>query len=415
MRRAPRSLARKRTTAAHRGTTNLRRGTLSCVASATAVLAMFATASPASAAPTDVGLGTAKSFAILAGSGATNTGPSVINGDVGTSPTPALTGFTGAPLATVNGSIHAADAAAGSAQAALGTAYDNAAGQGPTTTIATELGGQTLTPGVYNSASGTFGITGPLTLNAQGDPDAVFIFKTNATLVTAVGSSVNMVNGGAVLPRLLEGRLLRDARSELLVLRDDHGGPGDLTQQRGDRRGRLLARNAAVTLINDTVGPSACATPPGGGGGGGGGGNPGGGGGGNGGGGNGGGGNGGGGGNPGGGGNGGGGGNTITNVVGNGNGKSACADKGFRAKFNIRSRGAIRSAKVYVDGQLIARSTSKRFSAWVSLRGLRAGGNTIRLVVVDENGRRDVTSERFRRCEKAVPEPSFTGRVALGL
>ena len=414
MRRAPRSLARKRTAATHRSTTNLRRGALACVASATAALAMFATASPASAAPTDVGLGTAKSFAILAGSGATNTGPSVINGDVGTSPTPALTGFTGAPLATVNGSIHAADAAAGSAQAALGTAYDNAAGQGPTTTIATELGGQTLTPGVYSSASGTFGITGPLTLNAQGDPGAVFIFKTNATLVTAVGSSVNMVNGAQSCHVFWKVGSSATLGASSLFSGTVMAAQAISLNNAVTVDGRLLARNAAVTLINDTVGPSACATPPGGGNPGGGGGSGGGNGGNPGGDGNGGGGNGGGG-NPGGGGNGGGGGNTITNVVGNGNGKSACADKGFRAKFNIRSRGEIRSAKVYVDGQLIARSTSKRFSAWVSLRGLRAGGNTIRLVVVDGNGGRDISSERFRRCEKAVPEPSFTGRVALGL
>src|SRR6476659_1650270 len=117
-------------------------------------------------AATSVGLGTANSFAILGGSGVTNTGPSVINGDLGSSPTPAITGFGGAPNGTVNGATHAADAAAGQAQSDLTTAYDNAAGQGPANTLATELGGQTLTPGVYDSQSGTFGITGTVTLNA---------------------------------------------------------------------------------------------------------------------------------------------------------------------------------------------------------------------------------------------------------
>ena len=143
-----------------------------------------------SQAATAVGLGTANSFAVLAGAGVTNTGPSVINGDLGTSPTPAVTGFGGAPNGTVNGAIHQADALAAQAQADLTTAYDNAAGQGPVNTLATELGGQTLTPGVYNSQSGTFGITGTLTLNAQGNPNAVFIFKTASTLISASASRV---------------------------------------------------------------------------------------------------------------------------------------------------------------------------------------------------------------------------------
>lgn len=113
-----------------------------------------------SRAATPVGLGTANGFAILAGAGVTNDGPSVINGDLGTSPNPAVTGFGGAPNGTVNGAIHQADALAGQAQADLTTAYNNAAGQGPVNTLATELGGQTLTPGVYDSESGTFGIRG---------------------------------------------------------------------------------------------------------------------------------------------------------------------------------------------------------------------------------------------------------------
>ena len=136
-------------------------------------------------AATAVGLGTAGSYGVLGGAGVTNTGPSVINGNLGTAPNPSVTGFGGAPNGTVNGAIHKADAAAMQAQDDLTTAYNDAAGQGPATTLATELGNQSLSPGVYNSSSGTFGITGPLTLNAGGDPDAVFIFKTASTLITA--------------------------------------------------------------------------------------------------------------------------------------------------------------------------------------------------------------------------------------
>lgn len=84
-------------------------------------------------AATSVGLGTAGSFAVLAGAGVTNTGPSVINGDLGTAPTPAVTGFGGAPNGTVNGATHQADALAAQAQADLTTAYNNAAGRARST------------------------------------------------------------------------------------------------------------------------------------------------------------------------------------------------------------------------------------------------------------------------------------------
>ena len=93
-------------------------------------------------AATAIGLGTAGSFGVLGGSGVTNTGPSVINGDLGSWPTPAISGFGGAGNGTVNGATHGGDAVAAQAQAALTTAYDNAAGQGPTTMLATELGGR---------------------------------------------------------------------------------------------------------------------------------------------------------------------------------------------------------------------------------------------------------------------------------
>ena len=99
-------------------------------------------------------MGTAESFAILAGAGVTNTGPSVINGDLGTSPTPAVAGFGGAPGGTVNGAIHQGNAVANQAKIDLTTAYNNAAGQGPPTTLATQLGGQNLTPGRLQLAFG---------------------------------------------------------------------------------------------------------------------------------------------------------------------------------------------------------------------------------------------------------------------
>jgi hypothetical protein len=377
----------------------------------------FAGSSPAA---TSVGLGTANSFAILAGAGVTNTGPSVINGDLGTSPNPAVTGFGGAPNGTVNGATHQADALAGQAQADLTTAYDDAAGQGPVSTLATELGGQTLTPGVYNSESGTFGITGTLTLNGQGNPDAVFIFKTASTLITASASQVLMINGAQ--PCHLFWQIGSSATlgtgsafaGNILALESIQLNSGVTVL------GRLLARNASVTLINDTVTRADCAVSGSGGGGGGagGGGETG-----TGGGGETGGSNGTGGGKKGGGGGGGPGGGSgrppnvqITGVPNSGEGNGGppgrgapCTGRGFRAKVRIHSQGAMRKVSVYLDGKLIKRSTAKRFSVWISVVGLRAGRNTIRVVAVDRRGRRDAASRSFRRCGRAAPSPDFTG------
>jgi hypothetical protein len=373
----------------------------------------FAGSSPAA---TSVGLGTANSFAILAGAGVTNTGPSVINGDLGTSPTPAVTGFGGAPNGTVNGAIHQADALAGQAQADLTTAYNNAAGQGPVNTLATELGGQTLTPGVYNSESGTFGITGTLTLNGQGNPEAVFIFKTASTLITASASQVLMINGAQ--PCHLFWQIGSSA-----TLGTDSAFAGNILALESIQLnsgvtvlGRLLARNASVTLINDSVTRADCAVSGSGGGGGGAGGEgetgsggsreTGGA-------------NGVGGGKKGGGAGGGRGGPPnvqITGVPSTGRGSSGppgrgapCTDSGFRARFRIHSQVAMRKVSVYLGSKLIKQSTAKRFSVWISVVGLRAGRNTIRVVAVDRRGRRDTASRSFRRCGRAAPSPDFTG------
>ena len=207
---------------------------------------------------TAIGLGTADSYAVLGGSGVTNTGPTVLNGDLGTWPTPSITGFGGAPNGTVNGSTHQADAAAAQAQADLTTAYDNAAGQGPANTLATELGGQSLTPGVYKSQSGTFGITGALTLNAQGNPNAVFIFKTASTLISASASQVNLINGAQpcnVFWKVGSSATLGTSSAfagNILALQSISVNNGVSV------KGRLLARNGAVTLINDTVTRATC-------------------------------------------------------------------------------------------------------------------------------------------------------------
>ncbi|WP_051866481.1 ice-binding family protein, partial [Streptosporangium roseum] len=138
-----------------------------------------------------VSLGDAASFGVLAGTAVTNTDLTAVTGDLGVSPGTSVTGF---PPGTVSGTVYVGNAAAASAKADLVAAYNDLAGRTPVVTVPTELGGTTMAPGVYNSANGTFGITGTLTLDAEGEPDAVFVFKAS-TLSTANVSNINLVNG----------------------------------------------------------------------------------------------------------------------------------------------------------------------------------------------------------------------------
>ena len=134
-----------------------------------------------------VNLGTAGSYAVLAGSTVTNTGSSVLTGNVGVSAGCAVTGF---PPGIVHGSINACNASSGQAQRDLTTAYNAAMGMSRTATLTGQnLGGMTLTPGVYFFASSAQ-LTGTLTLNNLGNPNAVFVFQIGSTLTTASSSSV---------------------------------------------------------------------------------------------------------------------------------------------------------------------------------------------------------------------------------
>jgi hypothetical protein len=196
-----------------------------------------------------VSLGTAASFAVLAGSTITNTGNSTITGDLGLSPGTAVTGVLAGVL---NGSLLAANGAS-PAKVDLASAYDNVAARRTTKTIPVELGGTTQTPGVYDSAAGTFGITGSVTLDAQGDPDAVFIFKAASTLITASGSRVKLLNGA----RASNVFWLVGSSATLgtfSVLRGSVLALTSITVTTGVTvDGRMLARNGAVTLDSDVI------------------------------------------------------------------------------------------------------------------------------------------------------------------
>jgi hypothetical protein len=207
-------------------------------------------AGPAGAATATVPLGTAAHFAVLAASTVTNTGPTTVTGDLGLSPGTSVTGF---PPGQVIGTVHTADGVALKAQADLTIAYNDAAASPTTATIPVELGGTTETPGVYASPAGTFGITGTLTLNAMGNPNAVFIFKTASTLITASASNVKLINGAKaanVFWQVGSSATL----GTFSTIRGNIMALASITVTTGVTvRGRVLARTAAVTLDSDTI------------------------------------------------------------------------------------------------------------------------------------------------------------------
>jgi hypothetical protein len=226
---------------------------------ATTVLIGVAGPRNASAGTLPVSLGAAANFAVLAGTTVTNTGLTTINGDLGVSPGTAVTGFY--PPGQVNGAIHTNDGPAVQAQSDLAIAYNDAVGRTTTNTVSEQLGGTTKTTGVYGSVAGTFDIAGTLTLDAQGDPNAVFIFKAVTTLITAASSVVNLVNGAQscnVFWQVGSSATLganSTLRGDLLAFTSITVGAG-LTVD-----GRTLAINGAVTLDTDTITRSTCEAP----------------------------------------------------------------------------------------------------------------------------------------------------------
>lgn len=233
-------------------------GLLSAVVAAALALFVVGGSPAAYAAEPAVGLGTAAPFAVLGGTTVTNTGPTVVNGDLGVSPGTAITGF---PPGTVAGTQHAADAVALQAQSDLVTAYDDAAGRTPATTVSSDLGGQTLVGGVYKTAA-AMALTGTVTLDGQGDPSTVFIFQAGSTLTTGSGSSVALVNGAQAC------NIFWQVGSSATLGTDTtfSGTIMALTtitlQTRTTVAGRVLARNGAVNLDTNTVTRPSCAAVP---------------------------------------------------------------------------------------------------------------------------------------------------------
>jgi ice-binding like protein/exosortase sorting signal-containing protein len=207
-------------------------------------------------AATAPGLGQATSFGVLGASAVTNTGPTVITGDLGISPNNGSS-VTGFPPGLVIGATHFADAVALGAQNDVTAAYNTLAGEACNTTISADLGGTTLVPGVYCSAS-SMGLTGTLTLDAQGDPNAVFIFQIGSTLTTASNSSVRVINGGQSCNVFWQIGSSATLGTDTVFVGNILALTSITLTTRTTVSGRALARTGAVTMDSNTVSVSVC-------------------------------------------------------------------------------------------------------------------------------------------------------------
>lgn len=221
---------------------------------------VFTVVSPAHAEG-PVGLGTATSFAVLAGQTVTNTGSSVISGDVGLTPGSAVVGFP--PAVVNNGTLHVTDAVAAQAQLDLTAAYDDAAGRTPAVATGPDLSGLTLTTGVYSA--GAMSLTGTLTLDGQNDPNASFVFQAASTLITGSSSVVTLINQANpcnVFWQVVSSATLGTGSTfvgTVMALTSIAATTGATVT------GRLLARNGEVTLDANVINaPTGCAVfaPP---------------------------------------------------------------------------------------------------------------------------------------------------------
>jgi len=228
-----------------------------------AIAALLGSISQGFAAAVAPSLGTAQSFAVLGSSTVTSTGATALTGDLGVSPGTAITGFP--PGIVTGGATYAGDAVAAQAHTDAGTAYNSLVNQWCDFNYAAiqEIGGLTLTPGVHCFPS-SVQVTGALTLDAQGDPNAVFIFKMGSTLTTASSSSVVLINGG-------QDKLVFWAVGSSATLGTSTMFKGNIiavasitmtTSANGV--GSALALNGAVTMDtnNVTVASTSTPTPP---------------------------------------------------------------------------------------------------------------------------------------------------------
>jgi hypothetical protein len=211
-------------------------------------------ASNALAAPATVGLGSAASFSVLGGSTVTNTGPTTMFGSLGLSPGSSV---TGAPH--VLGQTHVDDAVAIGAKSDLTTAYNDAASRPTNGSAGTDLAGQTFTPGVRNASSSLLLSSGSVTLDAQGDPNAVFIFQIGSTLITGSNTTVQLINGAQACNVFWQVGSSATLGTGTRFVGTVMASATITANTAATIHGRLLAQTGAVNLDTNTITTSNCA------------------------------------------------------------------------------------------------------------------------------------------------------------
>jgi hypothetical protein len=205
--------------------------------------------------PAAVNLATTCSFGVLAGSTITNTGATQISGNIGLSPGSAVTGF---PPGTVTGLQHTADSTAVQAKIDLLAAYKDAASRTGPVALSGNIGGQTLTPGVYNSISSLTITAGDLVLDAQGNADAVWIFQISTSIVSGAGRQVLLVDGALASNVFWQvGTFATFGTTS--VMQGTVMASSTITMSTGAvLNGRAFAMTAAVSMDTNTVNVPAC-------------------------------------------------------------------------------------------------------------------------------------------------------------
>jgi hypothetical protein len=210
-------------------------------------------ASSALGATATVGLGSAASFSVLGGSTVTNTGPTTMFGDLGLSPGSSV---TGAPQ--VLGQTHVDDAVAIGAKNALTTGYNDAASRASNGSAGTDLAGQTFLPGVRTASSSLLLSSGSVTLDAQGDPNAVFIFQIGSTLITGSGTTVLLVNGAQACNVFWQVGSSATLGTGTRFVGTIMASATITANTAATIHGRLLAQTAAVNMDTNTNTTSNC-------------------------------------------------------------------------------------------------------------------------------------------------------------
>ncbi|WP_214412859.1 DUF4082 domain-containing protein [Sphaerisporangium fuscum] len=231
---------------------------LMALSTALAMALSIADPHTAFAAVPPITLGSAASFAVLANSAVNNTNQTTITGDLGVSPGSTVTGF---PPGTVSGSVHAGDSTAAAARSDAVSAYNDAASRTPVVTAAAELGSTTKTPGVYTPGGGAFQINGTLTLDAQEDPNALFVF-TAGSLTTANVSNISLING-AQASNVFWQITGSASLGGLSTFRGNLLASSFVTVNSGAFVfGRTFSLNGSVTTVGGTTGPATAISLP---------------------------------------------------------------------------------------------------------------------------------------------------------